>query len=734
MNGYTGRILRLDLTREKVSFIDTGRYEEWVGGHGIGSAIFWDLVEDKTIDGFDPRNVVTIMTSPLTGTLAPGGASRIEMQGIGVQSYPIGWFTRSNMGGRFGAMLKYAGWDGIVIEGRAGRPVWIDIRNQEVRFRNAEGYWGLDTWETQKSIWSQVSGTDDTDNWTTLGDEQAGGRTTQRPAVMAIGPAGERQARIAAIVHDAGNAAGQGGFGAVFGSKKLKAISVIGTQGIAISQPGALLEARSWAKENYSLDIRDPDSLNVDYSLANKVDARSTSTFATHAVPIVFWQRPKESRPQACVGCPAGCRARNDTGLGNESMCAETIFYSYPDMKRHSQTWAKGLFSVFEYFFGYEAAMFLGLVVGKNTSAAYTATDLSQKLGINAFELMMGLPYLRNLNKMGLLGPGKQIDCDLPFDKFGELEFAEKLLNMMAFQEGLGRDLSEGFFRAAKKWGRLEEDLKTGLLPYHCWGLPGHFDPRIMIEWGYGTALGDRDVNEHDFTNLFLLPTVSKAFLKEPMVSAEELARIYTDKMLPFQGDPLMVDYSDENIYSEHMVKLVAWHRYYTRFWKQSVLYCDFLFPEFINPARKDRRGMVTEGEPKFLDAVTGNNMSFVQGIELGRRIWNLDNAIWVLQGRHRDQVRFADYIYDQPLEPVSFLPAVKDGQWEYMDVSDRSLDRQKFEDWKTRFYEFEGWDPASGWPTRKTLNSLGLTQVADELEKNNRLGKDKNEGASKTI
>ena len=65
MIGYTGKILRLDLTRKKVSLIETGRYAEWVGGHGIGSAIFWDLVQDKTIDGFDPRNVVTIMTSPL---------------------------------------------------------------------------------------------------------------------------------------------------------------------------------------------------------------------------------------------------------------------------------------------------------------------------------------------------------------------------------------------------------------------------------------------------------------------------------------------------------------------------------------------------------------------------------------------------------------------------------------------------------------------------------------------
>ena len=71
MNGYAGKILRLDLTARTVSVIPTSDYEQWGGGHGMGSAIFFDLVKDKTIDGFDPANVVTIMTSPLCGTLVP---------------------------------------------------------------------------------------------------------------------------------------------------------------------------------------------------------------------------------------------------------------------------------------------------------------------------------------------------------------------------------------------------------------------------------------------------------------------------------------------------------------------------------------------------------------------------------------------------------------------------------------------------------------------------------------
>jgi aldehyde:ferredoxin oxidoreductase len=724
MNGYRGRILRVDLTNRRISILHTKDYEDWVGGHGIGSALFWSLVKDKSIDGFDEKNVVTIMTSPLTGTLAPGGASRVEVQCIGVQSLPIGWFTRSNLGGRFGPMLKYAGWDGIVIEGKADAPVWLDIRDREIRFQDAGGLWGLDTWETQRRIWQEVTGRSSQGDWFALGKADSSGRTTQRPAVMAIGPAGERLARVAAIIHDAGNAAGQGGFGAVWGAKNLKAVSVIGTGGVPVADPSALLEARLWAKRNYSVDVDDPAKIDEKYSLMGDPDIRSLSSFGTPPVPITFWQRRRHSRPQACVGCPAGCRARNDTGLGNESACAESVLYSYPDIRRHSGLGTRILTSIIEYLGGFEAALMYAMLAGENSPAAYKATDLCQRLGINAFEFTIGLRYLRDLNKMGVLGPGREIDCDLPFDAFGEYEFIERLFQMVARREGIGDDLAEGIARAAGRWGRLEEDLKTGLLPYPHWGLPLHYDPRFQVEWGYGTILGDRDINEHGLNVLFWMPTASIVTRKEPIVPAEEAARIFTDQMVPFQGDMRMVDYSTENIYSEHMAKTVAWHRRYTRFWKQSALYCDILFPDFLNPLREDKRGMVGVAEARFLRAVTGKDLSFEEGIEVGRRIWNLDNAIWTLQGRHRNMVQFADYIYEQPLAATAYMPGMRDGKWEYINVKKRSLDKAKFEEWKTRYYALEGWDPASGWPRREGLAAMGMADVADELEKNGKLGR----------
>jgi aldehyde:ferredoxin oxidoreductase len=288
--------------------------------------------------------------------------------------------------------------------------------------------------------------------------------------------------------------------------------------------------------------------------------------------------------------------------------------------------------------------------------------------------------------------------------------------------------MAEGFFRAAAKWGRLEGDLKSGLLEYPHWGLPNHYDPRAEIEWGYGSILGDRDINEHDLNPLFWMPSTALWQGEEPPLSAKEVTKIFSEKLMPYEGEPSMLDFSTENMYSEHMVKLVAWHRHYTRFWKQSALFCDLRFPDFFNMNVPDKRGITGEGEQRFLNAVTGKNYSFVDGIELGRKIWNLDNAIWTLQGRHRDMVHFADYIYKVPFAgfgsfAIWYMPGIKNGEWSYIPLDGRHIDREQFEKWKTKFYIFEGWDSRTGWPTRRTMESLGMGNVANELEEKGMLG-----------
>jgi aldehyde:ferredoxin oxidoreductase len=694
MNGYAGKIIRLDLTSRKVSEIPTSNYEQWGGGHGMGSAIFFDLVKDKTIDGFDPANVMTIMTSPFCGTLVPAAGGRTEVQGIGVQSYPIGWFTRGNFGGRFSAMLKYAGWDGIVIEGKSDEPVWIDIRDEDVQIRDCAelSLWGMDTWECQQSIWSHVVGEKRYGDWFDPRG-QDGRLTTQRPAVLAIGPAGENLSRLACLIHDASNAVGQGGFGAVFGSKNLKAVSVIGTGHVEINDPKMLLATRLWHKENYAFD------------LANLKETTSTYQFQSPPAPMTFWAKGRPQigqRPQACMGCHSGCRARYKDATGNEASCAGTLFYQDAntlDIQR-------------------------------------IASDLINRYGLNAMELMYGLKYLVFLQQDDLLETGEIPACPLDFGEYGSKEFLEQFVKMVAYgDDGLGNesqfgeDISGGFVRAAERWGRREEDLASGILAFPYWGIPVHTgqEPRAQVYWSYGTLLGDRDINEHGFDWLKLLVYVVESENMESFATG--IVKVITDKMVPFQGEMDMLDFSEDNIYSEHMAKLVSWQRYYTRFWKQSMLLCNNRWPDFINIHSSDGMGATGVVESEYIKAVTGKDISFEDGINLGRKIWNLDHAIWTLQGRHRDMVHFVDNVYEElPLFPHGSIPDVhmpgkENGKWGFFGYSQRTLDRDKFDEFKSRFYELQGWDTSSGYPTRAALEPLGLDYVADELERAGKLG-----------
>jgi aldehyde:ferredoxin oxidoreductase len=699
MNGYAGKILRINLTDGKITTIPTSRYEQWVGGHGMGSAIFFDLVKDKTIDGFHPGNVVTIMTSPLSGTLTPAAGARTEVQGIGVQSYPIGWFTRSNFGGRFSSMLKYAGWDGIVLEGKADRPVWIDIRNDKAVIRECAplSLWGQDTKACQETIWRYVAGDKAYNDWLTPTGVE-GERTTQQPAILAIGPAGENLSRMACLVHDAAHGSGQGGFGAVWGSKNLKAISVIGTGDIQVHDPRALMAARLEQKRQYAFNPDEPNTNNM------------STEFHSIPVPGILWGaipsigRPREGqRPQACVGCHSGCRARFASGLGNGIICFTSLFYRS----------------------------------AKTLAIQRQACELLNRYGLNAHEMWFCEMYLVELNRRGVLGPGKAIDCPLDFKDCGSLAFVDQLVRMITYRNdgkdkphAFGDTLAEGVIRAAKKWGRLDgedSDLKTGLLRFPFWGLPVHKEPTAQLEWGYGTILGDRDINEHDFDSIKMDVFIARSQDRKPRVSAEALAKMITDKMVPFQGDELMFDYSTANMYSEHMAKLVSWHRYYTRFWKQSALFCDWRWGDFVNINAPDMVGSTGIAEPKFLNAVTGKNLTFLDSIELGKKIWNLDHAIWTLQGRHRNMVHFADYAYDvitkMEILPALYMPGKENGKWAYIDTLGRTFDRKGVEEFKTHFYKLQGWDVATGYPTRRTLTSLGLAYVADELDKAGKLG-----------
>jgi aldehyde:ferredoxin oxidoreductase len=156
------------------------------------------------------------------------------------------------------------------------------------------------------------------------------------------------------------------------------------------------------------------------------------------------------------------------------------------------------------------------------------------------------------------------------------------------------------------------------------------------------------------------------------------------------------------------------------------------MWPRFLDASAPDFSGYSPEFEPKFYNAVTGRNLSFADGVEIGRKIWNLNRAIWVLQGRHRDMENFAEFMYTPAGSLVGHMSSARDnppltvyenGRWKITTLDNMYLDKAGMEQWKTHFYKVEGWDPATGWPTRKTLEELGLKKVADDLEKGGKLG-----------
>jgi len=675
--GYAGKILRIDLTKKSISTIDTEKYEEFGGGHGIASAIFWDLVADQLpFDAFDPRNPIIIMAGPLSGVLVPAGGGRCEVQGLGPQGYPIEWYTRSNFGGRFSAQLKYAGWDGVVIEGASRDPVWVNIVNDHVTIENAKMLWGLDVIETQEEIARRVIPNFKFGEWALLDDNY----TTQVPAMLCTGPAGENMVRFASLVHGAGSGAGQGGFGAVFGSKKLKAVSVIGTGAVTIADPKALVEARLWYRRfQWNPDNpRDPEMMKPGFGLFNFAPGGGNVT--NRSIPL------EPARFAACASCTKACRQKLAGGIGNESTCADTIF----------------------------AAALQGTRKDKEK-----ATDLLQGYSLNAFHMPGIMSYINALYKQGLLGPGKKIDCDLPMHLAGKPEFYQAVMRKVAMREGIGDILANGLPRAAEAWGRYQEDTSSGLLNVPYWGYTEHYDARLQVEWSYATLLGDRDINGHGFNHpIHWMPESMIRAKMDPYWPADKMVEIISSKMIPYAGDPFMLDYSEgpTGIYSEHKVKQVAWYRHYNSFFLDSVLFCDWMWPLFITPTSPDKLGPTPEGEVRFFNAVTGKKATFADLMEIGRKIWNLDRAIWVLQGRHRNMEVFANYVYNVPTKAPYTLPIYEKGKWSFSTNVGRTLDREKFEQWKTKFYEFEGWNPTNGWPKRGTLESLGLKKVADTL------------------
>jgi len=216
-SGYAGHILRIDLSRKEVSTESVDRYtRSFVGGRGITVKIAYDEV-DPGISPFDPDNRLVLGPGVLTGTPAPG-TGRMKVTAM----CPNGLLASAGLGGFIGPEIRYAGYDTIIVQGKADSPVYLYIRDDAIEFRDAVHIWGEDTWETQQKIKAET------------GDPDV--------QVMCIGPAGENLVSFAGIMTGMFSAAGRGGFGAVMGAKNLKAVAVRGKRGIEVADVEEFLQ------------------------------------------------------------------------------------------------------------------------------------------------------------------------------------------------------------------------------------------------------------------------------------------------------------------------------------------------------------------------------------------------------------------------------------------------------------------------------------------------------------
>ncbi len=207
MDGYAGKILRVNLTTRKSTEepLDPKLARDYIGGTGLGDRIIYDEVPPST-DPLSPEAKIVFATGPVTGTNYPSGA-RYQ---ICFKSPLTGILCDSSSGGFWGADLKRAGYDALIIEGASEEPVYLWIHNGKVEIRPASHLWGQDALKVQESIQREI------------GDE--------RIRVACIGPAGEKKVLLSCIINDEGRAPGRGGNGAILGAKKLKAIAVRGNR------------------------------------------------------------------------------------------------------------------------------------------------------------------------------------------------------------------------------------------------------------------------------------------------------------------------------------------------------------------------------------------------------------------------------------------------------------------------------------------------------------------------
>ncbi len=432
--GWAGKILRVNLTTGEITAepLNMKWAKDYVGGRGLATKYFFEEVPHN-VDPLSPENKLIFATGPATGTNAPtGGRYMVVTRG------PLtGTIASSNSGGFFGAELKKAGWDMIIFEGKAEKPVYLYINDDKVELRDASHLWGKGVSATTRTLKEEI------------GDDKI--------EVAAIGPAGENLVKFAAVVNDEHRAAGRTGVGAVMGSKNLKAVVVRGHGEVKVADPekfrDALVKSMQKIKENGITGQGLPNyGTAVLVNIINKAGIFPVKNFQTgvyEAAEEISGETLAEKylvTNKGCFACPIACgrvtKIDGEEGEGPE----------------------------------YESIWALGADCGiSDLKAIIKANYICDDMGLDTISAGSTIAAAMEMYERGII-PKEDIG-EGPELKFGNAEALLYWLEKLAKREGFGDKLAEGSYRLGEMYGHPEFSMsvkKQELPAYDPRGVQGH--------------------------------------------------------------------------------------------------------------------------------------------------------------------------------------------------------------------------------------------------------------------
>ncbi len=400
MKGWWGRILRIDLTNNKVRVQEYSPEiaKKFIGGRGLAAWILWN--EAKGVDPLGPDNKLVFAAGPFNGLPTPSGGKLV----VAAKSPLTGGYGDGNLGTMATVHLRKAGYDAIVVEGRAKKPVYIYIEDDNVSILSAEGLWGLDTFKTEEEL-KKIHG--------------------KNVGILSIGPGGENLVRYAVVMSQEGRAAGRPGMGAVMGSKKLKAVVIRGTKEIPVADKKKLSEL---SREAYQAILNSPA-----YPFWHR-----QGTMAA-----IEWTNENSALPTRNFQDGSFEFARSIDGYTLEGMKVKQRGCPYCNMPCGNVVLdAEGKESELDY----ENVALLGsnLGIGKLNEVS-VLNRLADMYGIDTISLGVSISFVMEAVERGLLKEGPT---------FGDFKGAKQLVEDIAFRRGeLGNFAAEGVMRMAEKLG-----------------------------------------------------------------------------------------------------------------------------------------------------------------------------------------------------------------------------------------------------------------------------------------